>query len=114
METSTSPAPPVPPALSAEDKARLVLRVLSGHETVAEVAGRYTHLSEQCLQGWREAFLEGGLHGLQGTAAHRPPARESQLEAEAAELKTALGEVCLELNVWQAIRAHLRRSPEPR
>lgn len=108
------PPPPAPPPLSAADKAGIVLSVLSGRETVAEAAGRRTHLSEQCLHEWRAAFLEGGLRGLQGTAAHRPPPRESQLEAEAAELKTALGEVCLELNVWQAIRTRLRRGPEPR
>ncbi len=104
----------MPLGLSAEDKASIVLSVLSGRETVAEAAGRRTDISEQCLEDWREAFLEGGLRGLQGTAAHRPPPRESQLEADAAELKTALGEVCLELNVWQAIRTYLRRSPETR
>ncbi|MFD4547833.1 transposase [Streptomyces sp. NPDC058466] len=104
---------PVPPALTAEDKAGIVLNVLSGRETVAEAAGRHAHLSERSLLDWREAFIEGGLRELQGSAAHRPPPRERLLEAEAAELKSALGEVCLELNVWQALRTYPRRHPEP-
>ncbi|MEV6016649.1 MULTISPECIES: transposase [unclassified Streptomyces] len=104
---------PVPPALTAEEKAGIVLSVLSGRETVAEAAGRHAHLSERSLLDWREAFIEGGLRELQGSAARRPPPRASLLEAEAAELKSALGEVCLELNVWHALRTRPRRRPDP-
>ncbi|MEU4086537.1 transposase [Streptomyces aureus] len=97
---------------TTEDKAGVVLSVLSGRETVGEAAGRHAHLSERSLLDWREAFIEGGLRELQGSAARRPPPRVTLLEAEAAELKSALGEVCLELNVWQALGACRQRYPE--
>ncbi|MBT2365133.1 helix-turn-helix domain-containing protein [Streptomyces sp. ISL-10] len=110
MEDSTYDPPPQ--ALSVEDKVSIVLSVISGRESVAEAAGRRTNISEQAIEDWREAFIEGGLLGLQGADAHRPPLRESRLVAEMTELKTALGEVCLELNVWQALRRHRRRTPD--
>ncbi|MFI2370950.1 helix-turn-helix domain-containing protein [Streptomyces sp. NPDC018833] len=109
MEDSTYDPPPQ--ALSVEDKVGIVLSVISGRESVAEAAGRRT-VSEQAIEEWREAFIEGGLLGLQGADAHRPPLGESRLVAEMTELKTALGEVCLELNVWQALRKHRRRTPD--
>ncbi|MFJ8072861.1 helix-turn-helix domain-containing protein [Streptomyces sp. NPDC096176] len=98
--------------LSVEDKVGIVLRVISGRESVAEAAGRRPGLSEQSVEDWREAFIEGGLLGLQGADAHRPPPRVSRLLAEMTELKTALGEACLELTVWQALKNHRRPKPD--
>lgn len=98
--------------LSTDDRAAIVLSVLSGREVPAPLAGRRERVPEPVLEGWRETFVEGGLLGLQGTGGQRVPARESLLLAEVTELKTALGEVCLELNVWQAIGKYARRAPD--
>jgi transposase-like protein len=99
-------------ALSVDDRMNIVLGVISGRESVTEAAGRHTNISERSVEDWREAFIEGGLRGLQGAGAHRPPPREIRLVAEVTELKSALGEVCLELHVWQAIRKYWRRIPD--
>ena len=95
-----------PPVFPAEEKVRIVLSILAGEVTVAEVAGR-VKVSEQSVGNWMRQFLESGLAGLvagkSGLAAGKagPSTREQQLEAEVTELTQALGEAAVELRVWK-------------
>ena len=86
-----------PPQFPVEDKLRIVLSVLAGEMTVAEAARR-NKTSETSVSKWKAQFLEGGRQGL---AASRPSGREQELEAEIAELHTALGEAHVQLRVWK-------------
>ncbi len=90
---------PRPPVMPAEEKTRIVLSVLAGEVTVAEAARR-SMVSEQSVGNWKRAFLEAGKTSL---AAGRsgPSSREAQLEAEVADLTTALGEAAVEIRVWK-------------
>ena len=88
-----------PPVIPPETKARIVLSVLAGETSIAEAA-RKEKVSEQSIGRWKAEFLEAGRTAL---AAGRtgPSTREAQLEAEIAELTTALGEAHLEARVWK-------------
>src|SRR5699024_8087499 len=88
-----------PPAVPAEEKARVVLSVLAGEVTVAEAARR-AKVSEQSVGDWKRQFLEAGRSGLVAGKAG-PSSREQQLEAEVDELTQALGEAHLEARVWK-------------
>ena len=87
-----------PPALPAEDKARIVLSILAGETTVAEAARR-ARVSEQSVGTWKRQFLEAGRTSL--SAGSGPSTREARLEAEVADLTTALGEAAVEIRVWK-------------
>ncbi|MEV0700855.1 transposase [Saccharopolyspora sp. NPDC050389] len=78
-----------PPVLPAEDKIRIVLSVLSGEKTIAEVAR------------WKAQFLEGGRAGIAEGGTAGPSSREEQLQTQIEELTTALGEAHVELRVWK-------------
>ena len=86
---------PRPPSLPPAEKQRLVLSILAGEMTVA-AAARQAKVSEQSVGNWKRQFLEAGAAG-----SGKPSTREQQLEAEVAELTTALGEAAVELRVWK-------------
>jgi transposase len=73
--------------------------VLAGEVTIAEAARR-EKISEQSIGRWKAESLEAGKTGLAAGRAG-PSTREQQLEAEVADLTTALGEAAVELRVWQ-------------
>jgi transposase len=89
-----------PPQFPVEDKLRIVLSVLAGEMTIAEAARR-NKTSETSIGKWKAQFLEAGKQGLAAGGAARPSSREEQLEAEIAELHTALGEAHVQLRVWK-------------
>lgn len=88
-----------PPAVPAEEKARIVLSILAGEVTIAEAARR-AKVSETSVSNWRREFLEAGKAGL-ARGKSGPSTREQQLEAEVAELTQALGEAAVEIRVWK-------------
>ncbi|MEJ5946852.1 helix-turn-helix domain-containing protein [Pseudokineococcus basanitobsidens] len=88
-----------PPAMPAEEKTRIVLSILAGEVTVAEAARR-AKVSETSVGNWKRVFLESGRAGLV-TGSGGPTSREAQLEAEVADLTSALGEAAVELRVWK-------------
>ena len=65
--------------------------------TVAEAA-RKAKVSEQSVGNWKRQFLKAGKTGL-AAGKSGPSTRESQLEAEVADLTQALGEAAVELRV---------------
>jgi transposase len=88
-----------PTVLPVEEKVRVVLAVLAGEMTVA-AAARQAKVSEQSVGNWKRQFIETGRAGLAASSG-RPTSREQQLEAEVADLTTALGEAAVELRVWK-------------
>lgn len=85
---------------TAEQKLPLVLSVLRGEGSVAEIARRH-QVSDVTLAKWRDAFLAGGAAALTTGTRGRPSSRESDLEAELEDVKAALGEAHAELRVWR-------------
>lgn len=97
-----------PPAISPQDKAKLVLMVLSRELSVTEAA-REAGVSGQAVSNWRRQFIESGLQGLEG-ADRKNSERERQLRAQILELKKALGEAYIQL---RAQRLHDRALAAP-
>ncbi|WP_222272989.1 helix-turn-helix domain-containing protein [Modestobacter marinus] len=95
---------PRPPSLPPAEKQRLILSILAGEMTVA-AAARQAKVSEQSVGNWKRQFLEAGAAGL-AAGSGKPSTREQQLEAEVAELTTALGEAAVELRVWKKSAEH--------
>ncbi len=88
-----------PTVLPVEEKVRVVLAVLAGELTTAAVA-RQAKVSEQSISNWKRQFIETGRAALTAGSG-KPTSREQQLEAEVADLTTALGEAAVELRVWK-------------
>jgi transposase len=95
---------PRPPSLPPAEKQRLVLSILAGEMTVA-AAAQQAKVSEQSVVNWKRQFLEAGAAGL-AAGSGKPSTREQQLEAEVAELTTALGEAAVELRAWKKSAEH--------
>jgi transposase len=74
-----------------------VLSILAGEVTVAEAARRAKG-SRQSVGNWKRHLLESGRAGLV-PGMSGPSTRETQLDAEVAELTQALGEPAVELRV---------------
>ncbi len=85
---------------TAEQKLPLVLSILRGEDSVAEI-GRRHGVSDVTLAKWRDAFLAGGAAALANGRGRSPSGREAELEAELEEIKAALGEAHAELRVWR-------------
>ena len=85
---------------TSEQKLPLVLSVLRGEGSVAEIARRH-QVSDVTLGKWRDAFLAGGAAALANGSKRGPSGREAELEGELEDLKAALGEAHAELRVWR-------------
>ena len=85
---------------TAEQKLPLVLSILRGEGTVAEI-GRRHQVSDVTLAKWRDAFLAGGAAALANSSRRGQPSQEARLETELEEIKAALGEAHAELRVWR-------------
>ena len=85
---------------TAEQKLPLVLSVLRGEGSVAEIARRH-RVSDVTLAKWQDAFLAGGTETLTNGTHARPSSRETVLETELEDVKAALGEAHAELRVWR-------------
>ncbi|MEU7042831.1 helix-turn-helix domain-containing protein [Streptomyces varsoviensis] len=85
-----------PPALPPNKKAELVLAVLTGELSTAGAA-RQVGVSEQAIGNWKRQFIRSGTHGLEGGSGQQSSERERRLLAQITELKTALGEVYVQL-----------------
>lgn len=104
---------PRPPAVPAEEKARLVLAILAGELSIAEAA-RKAKVSEQSVSKWKRTFLESGRQGLAEGSNPGPNARERQLQSELEEVRAALGEAHVELRVWKKAADYLPPSKTSR
>lgn len=98
-----------PPSRSAEDKVRVVLAVLRGEVTIAEVARR-EGVSQTSIANWRDQFLAGGHQAVTAGGPVKPTSREQQLAMENEQLAAALGEAHMELRLWRKGGALYRAS----
>ena len=81
--------------LPPEQRAELVLRLLSKEEPAAQIARR-AGVSEQTLYRWREDFLNAGKQGLAGRGADREQAKEvNRLQSALAERDQVIGELTI-------------------
>ncbi|MFJ4842531.1 transposase [Streptomyces sp. NPDC088746] len=97
------------PVLPAEEKARIVLDLLSGHTTLSQAALQ-AGVSTQSISVWRRQFIEAGHTGLQPPAQRSDAARrERQLLGEIKGLKAALGEAHLALRATAPRRMYSLR-----
>ncbi len=84
----------------SELKTDIVLAVLGGEATAAELARRHG-INEGTISRWREQFLEGGQAALNTRAAD---GEKTQLKAENERLKKLLGEKVVELDIVKKAR----------
>ncbi|MDG4554645.1 MAG: transposase [Candidatus Competibacter sp.] len=84
---------------SVEEKLAIVLAVLSGRQSVAEIS-RQRGVNENQIYRWKEQFLEAGRQGLNGA---RTRTADQRLEAENGQLKRLLGEKALEMEILKKI-----------
>ncbi len=89
---------PRPPKFSAQEKLRIVLSVMRGESSVAEIARR-EKVSETSIAKWRDLFVEGGSQALEAGARRGPNQREVELERQLEQVTTALGEASVELRL---------------
>jgi transposase len=88
-----------PKERSVEEKVAIVLSLLRGEASAAELCRRYG-TTENSLNRWRERFLEGGKAGLAG----RKDEGLTALEMENRQLKEALAETVLKLEMQKNSR----------
>lgn len=81
--------------LTPEQRAQVVLRLLSKEEPAVQVARR-AGISEQTLYRWRDEFISAGKHALNGRGAQAEQAKVVQrLEGEIAERDQVIGELTI-------------------
>src|SRR2546426_12814946 len=97
---------------TTEQKLPLVLSVLRGEGSVAEI-GRRHRVSDVTLAKWRGGFLAGGAAALGNGRQRGGSSREAEVEAELGEGKAALGGARAELRGWGGKRAGCPASPSP-
>ena len=86
---------------SAELKTEVVLALLHGETTAAELARRHG-IHETLVHKWKRQFLEAGRQSFEDQRVVN--AKELRLEKELERLKTLLGEKVIELDVAKKAR----------
>lgn len=87
---------------SAEYKARLVLELLSGQRSAADIA-RKEHLKDTLLHEWRAQFLE------RAPTVFSEPAPSHEAEQKVAELERLIGQLTIENEVLKKASRWLQR-----
>jgi len=85
---------------STEEKAAIILSILRGELSMSEAARRHS-VSYKTLLAWRDRFLKGGEAALRGKG---PDARVKSLENENEQLRGALAEMALQVEVLKKLR----------
>ena len=73
-----------------EEKARIVMEVLSNTSTIAEICGKY-NVEASAVYKWRDAFIAGGRAAME----HGRSTVEASLSKEINELKGIIGELTM-------------------
>lgn len=93
--------------LSAEQRAQIVLRLLSKEEPAVQIARR-AGISEQTLYRWRDEFLSGGKQALGGRDALSAQGKTiERLKAEVAERDQVIGEITIANRVLKKVSGSL-------
>ena len=93
--------------LNGEQRAQLVLRLLSKEEPAAQIARR-AGISEQTLYRWREEFITAGTHALNGRAVEGAQAKAlARLSGDLAERDQVIGELTVANRVLKKLSGGL-------
>ena len=89
---------PKPSRWTAEKRYEIVLEMLRGKESIAQIARNHM-VSDAVLRRWRGRFFEGGKAALEfdGEAAIRQRSQQEALERKIEELQTVIGEQVVEI-----------------
>ena len=104
--------------MTPEQRTQWVLRLLGKEELAAQIARR-AGISEQTLYRWRDEFISGGQHALNGRGAQAEQAKVvERLQSEIAEREQVIRELTianrifeLSVKVREMIRAECMASP---
>ncbi|MGH9995101.1 MAG: transposase [Nitrososphaeraceae archaeon] len=88
---------------TGEEKANIVLEMLTTSTSTAEVCRRY-NVRPTLVYSWRAGFVQSGTRGLSGTGTSD---REKQLEQENKRLKEMVADLALANEVLKKGRARL-------
>ena len=90
--------------IPAEEKTRVVLSILAGELTCAEAARRLG-VADVTVTKWKHQFLEAGAERLEevpgGPAGQKGSPEQRRLQMENEQLKLALAEATVQLQIWQ-------------
>lgn len=93
--------------LTPEQRAQVVLRLLSKEEPAVQIARR-AGISEQTLYRWRDEFFSGGKQALNGRGAHSEQAKTiKRLKAELAERDQVIGEITIANRILKKLSGDL-------
>lgn len=94
--------------LSAEQRAQIVLRLLSKEEAAVQIARR-AGISEQTLYRWRDEFLSGGKQALSGRGGEQSEQAKTieRLKAELAERDQVIGEITIANRILKKLSGDL-------
>ena len=90
-----------------EEKARIVMEVLSNSSTISEICRKF-NVASSAVYKWRDAFITGGT----ATMEHGRSTVESSLLREINELKGIIGELTIANETLKKIQA-TRRGGKP-
>lgn len=94
-------------ALSPEQRAQLVVRLLSKEEPAAQIARR-AGISEQTLYRWRDEFVDGGKEALNGRGTKSEGSRTvERLKADLAERDQVIGEITIANRILKKLSGDL-------
>jgi transposase-like protein len=89
--------------MPVERRTQLVLRLLSKEESAVQIARR-AGISEQTLYRWRDAFISGGSHALNGRGGLTERAKErARLAAQISERDQVIGELTIANRVLKKV-----------
>ena len=89
-----------------EEKARIVMEVLSNSSTISEICRKF-NVASSAVYKWRDAFITGGT----ATMKHGRSTVESSLLREINELKGIIGELTIANETLKKI--HSTKSGKP-
>ena len=90
-----------------EEKARIVMEVLSNSTTISEICRKY-NVASSALYRWRDEFIAGGTAAME----HGRSTVEASLLKEINELKGIIGELTIANETLKKIQA-TRRGGKP-
>ncbi len=92
---------------TAEFKAQVVLEMLSGEKSVAQISREY-QIKDSLLYRWKAEFLERAATVFSNG---RDPEQE-QLRAEVAELERMVGRLTMQLEITKKASHYLKSLPD--
>ena len=94
---------------TAKRKSAVVLEIVKGKSTPAEVARKHGNISAGEVQGWIDEFFEASEERMR----ERPRDLEAQFEAKQEELHANIGEHSLQIDALKKCVAYWARSFRP-